>query len=120
MSIFKCLFTSKNLAYAYELSGLGQYYNRYRDLMEHWHSVLPDSFYSVQYEDMVADQAAQTRALLEYCGLEWDDACLEFYKSDRPIMTASAEQVRKPIYTDSVQSWKRYEKQLVPLLAILG
>ncbi len=120
MSIFKCFFASKNLAYAYDLSELGRYYNRYRDLMKHWHSVLPGFLYNVQYEDMVANQVEQTRGLLEYCGLEWDDTCLEFYKSDRPVKTLSAEQVRKPIYKDSVQSWKRYEKQLAPVLEILG
>ena len=120
MSIFKSFFASQNLAYAYELRELGRYYNRYRDLMKHWHRVLPGFLHNVQYEDMVADQAEQTRALLKYCGLEWDDACLEFYKSDRPVNTVSAEQVRRPIYKDSVQSWKRYEKQLAPLLEILG
>ncbi len=120
MSIFKCFFASKNLAYAYDLSELGRYYNRYRDLMKHWHSVLPGFLYSVQYEDMVANQVEQTSGLLEHCDLEWDDACLEFFKSDRPVKTASAEQVRRPIYKDSVQSWKRYEKQLAPLLEILG
>ncbi len=87
--------------------------------MEHWHSVVPGFIHDVQYEDMVADQAGQTRTLLEFCGLEWDDACLEFYKTDRPIRTASAEQVRRPIYKDSVQLWKRYETQLAPMLEIL-
>ena len=120
MSIFKCFFASRNHAYAYDLSELGRYYNRYRDLMTHWRSVLPGFLYNVQYEDMVANQVEQTRGLLEHCDLEWDDACLEFFKSDRPVKTASAEQVRRPIYKDSVQSWKRYEKQLAPLLEILG
>ena len=88
--------------------------------MKHWHNVLPDFIYNIQYEEMVADQAEQTKLLLRHCGLEWEDACLEFYKTDRPVATASVEQVRRPIYKDSIQSWKRYEKQLAPLLEILA
>ena len=118
LSIFKTYFTVKH-EYSHDLGELGRYYNFYRGLMEHWHSVIPGFIHDVQYEDMVADQAGQTRTLLEYCGLEWDDACLEFYKTDRPVRTASAEQVRRPIYKDSVQLWKRYEKQLAPMLEIL-
>ena len=120
LSIFKCYFSNKNIGYAYDLIELGEYYNFYRDLMKYWHSVLPDFIYNVQYEEMVADQAEQTRLLLKHCDLEWEDACMEFYKTDRPARTASAVQVRRPIYKDSVQSWKRYEKQLAPLLEILG
>ena len=119
LSIFKNYFTVDAHHYAYDLSDLGRYYNLYRDLMNHWHSVLPDFIYDIQYEDVVADQERQSRALLEYCGLEWDDACLEFHGTDRPVMTASAAQVRRPIFKDSVQSWKRYENQLAPLLEIL-
>jgi tetratricopeptide (TPR) repeat protein len=115
LSIFKTLFTAKH-EYAHDLGELGRYHNFYRGLMEHWRSAIPGFIHEVQYEDMVADQAGQTRTLLEYCGLEWDDACLEFHKLDRPVMTASAEQVRRPIYRDSVQLWKRYETQLAPLL----
>ena len=119
VSIFKNYFSLDGNYYAYDLRELGQYYNLYRDLMNHWHSVLPDFIYDIQYEDVVADQEKQSRALLEYCGLEWDDACLEFYRTDRPVRTASAAQVRRPIYKDSVQSWKRYENWLSPLLEVL-
>ena len=119
LSIFKNYFTVDGHYYAYDLSDLGRYYNLYRDLMNHWQSVLPDFIYHIQYEDVVADQEKQSRALLAYCGLEWDDACLEFYKTDRPVQTASAVQVRRPIYKDSVQSWKRYENHLGPLLEVL-
>ena len=119
LSIFKNLFAVDGHYYAYELSELAQFFNLYRDLMSHWHSVLPDFIYDIQYEDIVADQENQSRALLEYCGLEWDSACLEFFKTDRPVMTASSAQVRRPIYKDSVQSWKRYETQLATLLEVL-
>lgn len=115
LSIFKTYFTGKH-EYSNDLGELGRYYKSYRGLMEHWRNVLPGFIHDVQYEDVVTDQVGQTRALLEYCDLEWDDACLAFHKTDRPVTTASAEQVRRPIYKDSVQLWKRYEAQLAPLL----
>jgi tetratricopeptide (TPR) repeat protein len=118
LSIFKNYFSGKH-EYSYDLRELGRYYNFYRSLMEHWQSVIPGFIHDVQYEAMVADQEGQTRDLLEYCNLDWDDACLEFHKTDRPVRTASSEQVRRPIYKDSVRSWKRYETQLAPLLKIL-
>ena len=119
LSLFKSYFPDRGHNYAYDLVELGRYYNFYHDLMEHWHSVIPGFVHDIQYEDIVADQAGQTRTLLEYCGLEWDDACLAFHKTNRPVQTKSFGQVRKPIYKDSIQSWKRYENQLAPLLEIL-
>ena len=119
LSIFKTYFASVDHTYAYDQIELGKYYSLYRELMEHWHSVLPGFIHEIQYEDVVSDQEAQTRALLAHCGLEWNDTCLKFYKTDRPVKTASAAQVRQPIYKDSVQSWMRYEKQLAPLLEAL-
>ncbi len=119
LSIFKNYFSGDGNYYAYDLAELGRYYNLYRDLMKHWHGVLPDFIYDISYEDVVANQERESRALLEHCGLEWDPACLEFHRTDRPVHTASAAQVRRPIYKDSVQLWKRYEKQLAPLLEVL-
>ena len=119
LSIFKNYFASDRHYYAYDLGELGQYYNLYRDLMDHWHRVLPDFIYHIQYEDLVADQEGESRALLEHCGLEWDDACLEFHRADRPVHTASSVQVHRPIYKESVQSWKRYENWLSPLFETL-
>lgn len=116
LSLFKSYFPVRAHYYAYDLAEIGQYYNFYCGLMKHWHRVIPGFIHDVQYEDMVADQTGQTRALLEYCGLAWDDACLAFHKTDRPVHTASAVQVRSPIYNHSVQAWKRYEKQLAPML----
>lgn len=118
LSIFKTYFTGMH-EYSHDLGELGRYYNLYHGLMEHWHSVVPGFIHDVQYEDMVSDQAKQIRSLLEYCGLEWEEACLEFHTTDRLISTASAERVRRPIYKDSVQLWKRYETQLAPLLESL-
>lgn len=119
LSIFKNDFSSTGNDYAYDLVELGRYYKLYNDLMAHWHDVLPECIYDVHYEDMVADQEGQSRAMLDYCGLDWDDGCLNFHQIDRPVQTASAAQVRRPIYKDSVQSWKHYEKQLVPLFEAL-
>ena len=116
LSIFKSYFSASGNYYAYDLGELGRYYTLYRDLMDHWHRVLPGFIYDIHYEDLVANQEGQTRALLSHCGLEWDDACLDFHRTDRPVRTASAVQVRRPIYTDSIQSWKRYENWIEPLL----
>lgn len=118
LSIFKNHFITHH-PYSNDLEELGHYYNLYTDLMEHWHCVLPGFVHDLHYEDLIKDQAGQTGALLEYCGLEWDDACLAFHNSNRPVATASAAQVRRPIYTSSVQLWKMYEDQLSPLLEIL-
>jgi Sulfotransferase family len=83
--------------------------------------VLPEgAMLDMQYEDLVADNNAQARRLIDYCGLEWDDACLDFFKNDRSIRTASVIQVRQPIYRTSMERWKRYEKHLGPLLDALG
>ena len=71
--------------------------------------------YTIRYEELVADQQDQTRSLLDFCSLPWDDACLSFYKTARRVSTASLAQVRQPIYKDSVKLWKQYEKQLEPL-----
>ena len=120
LSIFKNYFSVHGNYFSSDLVELGRYYNLYRDLMSHWHSVLPGFIYDIQYEDLVADQEKTTKDLLAYCGLEWDDACLAFYKSDRPVHTASFAQVRQPIYKHSVRSWKRYEKWLGPLLDVLN
>ena len=107
--------------YASDMVELGQYYNLYRDLMEHWEKVLPGYMYTLRYEDMVSDQENQTRKLLAYCELPWDEACLDFHKTERSVQTPSLAQVRQPMYKDSVDLWKRYEKLLEPLYkAIYG
>jgi tetratricopeptide (TPR) repeat protein len=113
-SIFKNDFTATH-KYAYNMTELGQYYNLYRDLMAHWEKVLPGFMYTLRYEDMISDQEHQTKSLLEFCGLPWDDACMAFHKTKRKVSTASLAQVRQPIYKDSVELWKQYAKQLEPL-----
>jgi len=114
LSIFKNYFP-KGHQYSYDLVELGHYYRHYLDLMEHWRKTLPGFMYDLSYEGLVADLEGQTRLLLDYCNLPWDEACLEFHKTRRKVKTASNAQVRRPIYKDSVNLWKRYEKQLQPL-----
>ncbi|MFC1845005.1 tetratricopeptide repeat protein [Thermodesulfobacteriota bacterium] len=113
-SIYKNYFKETH-GYAYDMNELGQYYNLYLDLMAHWEKMLPGFMYILRYEDMIADQQDQTENLLDFCGLPWDEACLAFHKTERKVSTASLAQVRQPIYRDSVELWKRYEKQLEPL-----
>ncbi|WP_218281498.1 tetratricopeptide repeat-containing sulfotransferase family protein [Pseudomonas sp. LPB0260] len=120
LSNFTRLF-NKSQYQSYDLVELGRYYRHYAALMEHWRAVLPaDAFYEIQYEELVADQEGQARAMLDYCGLEWEEACLDFHKTERSIRTASVTQVRQPIYKTSVEKWRHYEQHLGPLLDVLG
>ncbi len=120
VSCFTRLFNRHQDA-TYDLAELGQHYVNYARLMAHWRKVLPkDAFIEVQYEDIVADMEGQARRLIEYCDLEWDDACLAFHKNTRSIRTASVTQVRQPIYNSSVERWRNYEKFLEPLLDVLS
>ena len=107
--------------FAYDLGELGRFYRAYDKLMTHWQNVLPAGvMLDVQYEDMVTDLEGQTRRMLDTCGLEWDDACLAFHETKRPVRTASAVQVREPIYKNSVGRWRAYEEELGPLIEALG
>jgi len=116
LSCYTRLF-NKHQDASYDLSELGRSYKNYRRLVEHWKQILPsDAFYEVNYEDLVDDIEGQSKALIRYCGLEWDPACLEFYENKRNIRTASVSQVRQPIYKSSVERWRNYEGHLQPLI----
>ena len=120
VSCFSKLFAGEQ-SQTYDLAELGRYYRAYSSLMDHWRQVLPKgAFLDVVYEEVVADTEGQARRILDFCGLEWDPAVLNFHKNERPIKTASASQVRKPIYSSSVARWRNYESHLGPLLAELG
>jgi len=119
LSCYKQLF-AKGQPFTYDLLEIGEYYLQYDRLMAHWHAVLPGRVLDVQYEDVVADQEGQTRRLLEFCGLPWEDACLRYYATQRAIRTASSEQVRRPIYTDSIGVWRHYVHELAPLIEVLA
>jgi tetratricopeptide (TPR) repeat protein len=118
-SIYKNLFVGEH-KYAYDLRELGRYHLLHQDLMRYWHEIFPGKIYAISYEKLVNDQEVETRKLLKHCGLSWDEACLSFHKTSRAVTTASAVQVRKPIYKESVQLWKKYEKQLQPLSKLLS
>lgn len=107
-------------AYAFDLEDLGFYYRQYERLMAHWRSVLPLPMLDVQYEDLVRNQEAVSRRMIDFCGLSWDDRCLEFHKTTRPVQTCSVWQVRQPIYDSAIGRWKHYAKHLDPLIRALG
>ena len=117
-----CFMQSFNESHAYnrDLETLGLYYREYHRLMQHWKAVLSVGIFELPYEDMVAQQENMSRALVEFVGLEWDDACLAFHNTERSVSTPSRWQVRQPIYKSSVKAWRAYEKHLAPLKEALG
>jgi tetratricopeptide (TPR) repeat protein len=120
LSCFSKVFTDKQ-AHTYDLAELGRYYRNYQKLMAHWERVLPPGrMLTIRYEDVVADLEAQARRIIAHCGLEWDPRCLAFHQTERPIRTASALQVRQPIYGSAVGRWRAYAPFLRPLLAELS
>ncbi|MDH3742150.1 MAG: sulfotransferase, partial [Hyphomicrobiales bacterium] len=113
-------FTSGSL-FSYDLTELGRYYQGYHGLMTHWQQVLPDDFLmTIDYEDIVENPEDNTRAIIDHCGLEWDDNCLDFQNTNRQVKTASATQVRQKLYSTSIGRWKNYEAHLTPLIEALG
>ncbi|MFV8780998.1 sulfotransferase [Microbulbifer sp. SA54] len=115
-AIYKTLFKTA-YPFSYDLDELGRYYLAYRDLMAHWHRVIPGCIYDLDYEALVQNPESEARKLLEYCGLSWQDAVLDFHRNRaQGTATASAAQVRQPMYTSSIGKWRRYERQLAPLI----
>ena len=119
LSCYKQLF-ARGQSFTYDLMELGDYYIEYQRMIDHWHRVLPGRVLDVQYEAVVVDLEGQTRRILEFCGLPWEDACLRYYATERAVRTASSEQVRRPIYGDAVGVWRHYETELKPLLDVLA
>jgi tetratricopeptide (TPR) repeat protein len=117
-SLFKILFETGQ-RYSYDLEELALYYLGYRALMRHWQRALPGRILELDYEDLVADQSGETERLLGFCGLELEAGCLDFHRTKRVVRTASAAQVRQPMFASSVGAWKHYRAQLSPLIAIL-
>lgn len=113
-AMYRTLFSGA-YPFSYDLTELAAYYAAWHRLVRHWQSVLGDSLLLVQYEDLVLDYQATTRRLLAHCGLGWDDACLAFQKQTKAVTTASAVQVRRPLYSSSVGKWRNYQKYLQPL-----
>ncbi len=118
LSCYRQLF-AKGQNFTYDLTEIGEYYLQYQRMMDHWAEVLPGKVLTVQYEEVVADFPNQVRRLLEFCGLPWEDACLRFYESERPVRTPSSEQVRQPIYDRSVGHWRNYARHLDELVTVI-
>jgi len=118
-SNFKQLFASGQ-EFTYSIEDIARYYRMYEAQMEHWNAVLPGKILKVQHEDVVEDLEGSVRRLLDYCGLEFEPACLEFYKTERSVRTASSEQVRQPIFKEGLDQWRNFEPWLEPLKTALG
>jgi hypothetical protein len=118
-SCFRHLFKDRNET-TYDLGAMGRYYVHYRGLMEYWDQLLPGRVVHVQHEELLAEPEPRIRELIAACRLEWDDACLRFHESARPVRTSSASQVRRPLFKSSIARWKPYERHLTPLFEALG
>jgi tetratricopeptide (TPR) repeat protein len=118
-AVFKTQFINA-YHFSYQLEEIAEYYVAYRRMMDHWHAVMPGVILDVRYEDLVADPQAQVRRLLAHCGLPWEDQVLDFHRSTKASTTASAMQVRRPIYKSSVQKWRNFTRELQPVLQRLA
>ncbi|HRW30588.1 MAG TPA: sulfotransferase, partial [Emcibacteraceae bacterium] len=108
------------IPYTNNLGELGRYYKIYNGLMDHWRSVLPSGYlYDIHYESVVANLEEEARKLINFIGLDWEESCLTFHKTKNTVRTASAAQVREPIYNSSIERWRVYEKHLSPLIEAL-
>jgi tetratricopeptide (TPR) repeat protein len=119
LSCYRILFSEGQL-WSYELTDLAHQYRKYWSIMEHWRAQFPGLMYEVFYEQTVSDVENQARSLIEHLGLPWDENCLRFHQTDRVVKTASASQVRKPIYQSSAYKWKKFEAHLAPLIEELA
>jgi hypothetical protein len=99
--------------FTYDIVELGEYYSQYDSLMRHWHDVLPGKVLDVDYEVTVTDLEGQVRRILDHCGLPFEEQCLRFHETERPVQTASSEQVRQPIYRGGLGKWREYDRHLV-------
>ena len=119
LSIFKKNFTTDNYRFAYNLKTLGQFHKLYQSLMEHWHSNFPNAIYDIEYETLIKSPEQEIKNLITACELNWEESCMDFHQTDAVIKTASAYQVRQPIYDTSVGLWKNYEENISELLVEL-
>lgn len=120
LSIYKNKFSDRTHLYAYDMEDLAHQYRTFVDMVDFWRTKVPDWFYEVQYEDLVANPEEETRKLIAACGLDWEDACLNFHENDRKVQTLSVFQVRQPMSKASVKSWERYAEGLAPMFEALG
>ncbi len=106
--------------FTYSLEDIGRYYRSYVELMEHWDAVLPGRVLRVQHEEVVEDLEGNVRRILEFCELPFEAACVQFYKTERSVRTASSEQVRQPIFKEGLDQWRHFEPWLGPLKSVLA
>ena len=118
-SAFKQNF-ARGQSFSYGLEVVGDYYQEYRAMMKHWHSVMPGRVKEVNYENIVNNLEYEVKVLLDHCGLAFEKACVDFHKTKRSVRTASAQQVRQPIYKSGVEHWRNYETWLGPLKEALS
>ena len=119
-SIYKHYFSGKGNGYAYDMSTLAEFYKLYIDLMSFWRERFPDCIYDLCYENLTESQEEETQKLLQFCGLEFENQCLDFHNTKRMVKTASNVQVRKKMYQGSSEAWRKYERHLQPLIIELG
>jgi len=119
-SIYKRYFSTKGHGYANDLDDLAEFYKLYIDLMSFWRERFPNAIYDLSYEDLTENQEEETRKLLAFCDLPWEEECLDFHQNTRIVQTMSAAQVRKKMYQGSSEAWKKYAVQLQPLVDGLG
>jgi hypothetical protein len=117
--MFKVLF-ERGYPFSYNQSELGRYYRAYQQLMAHWQQQFPDRIHTVMYERLVENTEQQVRAMLDFCSLPWEQNCLYFQKNSSAVYTASASQVRQPIYASSIGLWRHYQQQLEELSVSIG
>ncbi len=120
LSIYKNFFTPGTHQYSYDFKWAVHYYKMFVRMVDYWRSRVPDWFYEIQYEDLVSNPEEETRKLVAACGLEWEDACLDFHKTKRTVKTLSVYQVRQPMYKSSTKAWERYGDELNELFEALG
>jgi hypothetical protein len=118
LSCYRQLF-ARGQTFTYDLTDIGEYFLQYQRMMDHWHEVLPGRCLTVQYEEVVTDFENQVRRLLDYCELPFEESCINFHETERPVRTASSEQVRQPVYTKSVNFWRNHEANLGELIEVL-
>jgi tetratricopeptide (TPR) repeat protein len=119
-SIYKANFIKTGNGYSYNIDDLAGFYGLYTDLMDFWHQLFPGKIYDMCYEDLTINQEEETRKLLQYCNLDWDDNCLSFHKNKRTVKTLSSLQVREKMYQGSSEAWKKYAAHLKPLIKALS
>ena len=111
-SNYKNTFVSKSMNYTYDFDDLAGFYNAYNELMKYWLKNFGDKIFNMNYENLIINKEAETKKLLKFCELEWDNNCLDFHKNKKSVSTASLAQVRQPLYNSSVEGWKNYSKYI--------